>query len=156
MKLRSLLPFFGLVSLASAESGQEGITIQAYVDGPSELHVKTGGVYWTNHDNAKVGRLDGADEPTFINGKVWTLRWGHPKNDRGDDKTGIYGLTLPGLEFDFKLLSVGKKKEDMGIESRSAIELRRQGDEFIVRIPDREPGARWYKFVVTPKKPARK
>jgi len=128
------------------------ITVQAYVDGPSELHVKAEGVYWINGDNAKPGRLDGAKFPTYINGEVWFPLWHKQREDRGADKSFLHVIASGSLDFDCKLVSVGYTKDDAGIVKRSPIQCGLEGGEYVIHIPDPEAGAMWYKFVLTPRK----
>jgi len=139
---------FAFTLSCPADSAQDTITIQAYIDGPSELHVKKTGIYWTNGRNAKPGRQDARNEPTYVNDKPWIPHWKKQKDDRGEDKSDTYSVSSRTLEFELELLAVGKKMEDTGIEKRTPIEVRHQGYEYIVKINDPEVGARWYKFVL--------
>lgn len=128
------------------------ITIQALVDGPSELHVKAEGIYWVNMEHAKPGRHDGERYPTYVNGEAWTPLWHKERQDRGDDTSFTHVIPSSRLNYDMKLISVGRSKEDTGIIPRTPIEVRNTDTEYIVLIPDPEPGAMWYKFVLTPRK----
>jgi len=158
-KLISILVamMFGLVIHAQSpfDSPASGpLTVQAYVDGPSELHVTPEGVYWINGPNAKPGRLDGANFPTYINGEAWFPLWHNMRQDRGVDKSFRHVIHSDSLEFDFKLISVGYTKDDGGMVRRSPVMSEMEGADYVIHIPDPEPGAMWYKFVLTPRKGA--
>jgi hypothetical protein len=127
------------------------LTVQAYIDGPSELHIKADGIYWINGGNAKPGLWSGSRFPTYVNGAKWFPNWAK-RGDRGIDKSNLHMIPFGSLDFDFKLISVGMTQEDTGIVRRSPVQAGRQGDEYVVLIPDPEPGAMWYKFVLTPRK----
>src|SRR5882724_2462196 len=73
------------------------VTILAYVDGPSDLHVTRQGMYWFNGINAKPGRHEGHNDPTYVNGTPWFPKWGKPQEDRGVDKSAIYPIKLESL-----------------------------------------------------------
>jgi hypothetical protein len=132
-------------------SGPQPITIKAYVDGPSELHVTPDGVYWINGKNAKPGKLDGANFPTYVNGEAWFPLWQNRTHDRGEDKSFPHSLQSPSIDFDFKLISVGYTKDDNEMVKRTPVTYQKEGPEYVVYIPDPEPGAMWYTFVLTPK-----
>ena len=63
------------------------LTIEAFVDGPSSLRFTRSGFYWSNGRNAKPGRHDALNEPTYVNGKAWMPRWSKGHTDRGEDTT---------------------------------------------------------------------
>jgi hypothetical protein len=128
------------------------LTVQAYVDGPSELHVTQEGVYWINGNNAKPGRLDGAKFPTYVDGEAWFPLWHNQRQDRGVDKSFLHVVNSSSLDFDFKLISVGYAKDDMGIVARTPVSFGMESSEYVVHIPDPQPGAMWYKFVLVPRK----
>jgi hypothetical protein len=129
----------------------QSLTIQAYVDGPSELHVKVDGIYWINGENAKPGLHDGAKFPTYVNGEAWFPLWHKQRKDRGVDQSFLHVISSPSLDFDCKLISVGTTKEYTGIVPRTPIQAEVEAGEYVVHIPDPEPGAMWYKFVLTPR-----
>lgn len=137
--------------LPTDSTAPQTITIQAYVDGPSELHVKAEGVYWINGDNAKPGRHDGAKFPTYVNGQPWFPLWHKQREDRGVDTSFTHVIASPSLDFDLKLVSVGYTKGDTGVVKRSPLQEGMEGGEYVVHIPDPQPGAMWYKFILTPR-----
>jgi hypothetical protein len=130
----------------------KSLIIEALIDGPSELRVQKEDLYWINEANAKPGRHNGINEPTYVNEVAWQPEWENPA-DRGDDKSKPYHLPErvdPG-RFDFKLISVSTKRGDPGIEQRDPIKAKGVGSDFSVSIPDKLSGARWYKFALVPK-----
>src|ERR1039457_5559764 len=102
--------FFCILCVSQASplpTATNQITILAFIDGPSDLYVTKQGMYWFNGINAKPGRLDGRNEPTYVNGTAWFPKWGKQQQDRGIDKSDIYSIKLESLELDFTLLAVG-------------------------------------------------
>src|SRR5437868_14127190 len=89
MNVRRLLPAVLLLfSIAgSIAVAGDDVIIEALVDGPSALHIRQGAIYWVNGGNAKPGRADLRNEPTYVNGAAWNPRWKNMKNDRGADKS---------------------------------------------------------------------
>jgi hypothetical protein len=61
------------------------ITIEAFIDGPSALHIRPTSIFWENDQNAKPGRVNLLNEPTYVNGIAWKPRWKEEKHDRGKD-----------------------------------------------------------------------
>jgi len=139
-------------SPAEAALPADALVIQALVDGPSELRVKKGGIYWINGRNAKPGKYSAGYYPTYVGGVAWVPVWSNSK-PRGKDKTAVHSVNIPDpLNLDFKLITVGVEKNSPGIEKRDEIKLSVDGEEFSIEIPDRQAGARWYKFALIPKK----
>jgi hypothetical protein len=125
----------------------ETLVVEAHIDGPSEFRVKKGAVYWINGPNAKPGRHEGKDLPTYLNGKEWKPVWQIPDKDRGRDTCAEEPVS--GIEpssFRFKLIAVGETREATGIEKRDEIEVASKDGEIAIRIPDSQGGSRWYKF----------
>ena len=146
-----VLPFL-LIAPAAAEDtallprpGE--ILIQAYVDGITELHVTTTGIYWVNGMYAKPGRHDG-NWPTFINGQQWFPQWQKPNAARGVDWSAPFPIKVQTLDLDLELIAVGTERDAPGIEPRSPITVARHDEELIVTIPDPEFGPRWYTFAL--------
>lgn len=148
--------FFG--QSAGAQNSDEklpddAVLIEALVDGPSELRLKQDGIYWVNGGNAKPGRHEGREEPTYVNGKSWRPNWKEPRKDRGVDRTAtkkVEGLDPAHVEF--KLLSVGLFRDSPGIEKRDPISVTTLGNELSILIRDSQGGPRWYRFVLLKKK----
>lgn len=147
----------GLAKPAPAQTTQSPyeLTVEAFVDGPSSLHFTRTGFYWRNSRNAKPGRLGGKDEPTYINSRQWMPKWRKPRDDRGDDKSEPYAWNIPTVDLQVELVSVTDERGKTGIEKREPLEMKREGNEFVVQIPDPEPGARWYKLVIRAPDPLR-
>jgi hypothetical protein len=51
------------------------LNISAYIDGRSRIIVRDDAVYWHHMDAAAPGRLDGVNEPTYLNGVAWYPIW---------------------------------------------------------------------------------
>lgn len=123
------------------------ITLQAFIDGESTLHVSPTRIFWESGNVAKPGRHNGANEPTLVNSKPWMPKWGKPQEDRGQDVTEALPLDVGPVEnLKLELLAVGTSREATGIEPRDPIETRVMNGEFLITIPDRQEGPRWYKF----------
>lgn len=144
---------FTMAFAAAAVAQETGVVIQALVDGPSELRVTRQGLYWVNGANAKPGRHEGRNEPTYVNGVAWTPVWQHNEEERGIDKSEVYVLPAETLRLNVDLLSVGEKQDAEDIEVRTPIKVSSDSDEVAIIIPDPEPGPRWYKFRITPRLP---
>jgi hypothetical protein len=157
---KSWVFLYAFLALGVAAFGQDDLdlmnpgvlTVQAYVDGPSELHVTTEGVYWVNGKNGKPGRLDGKNYPTYVNGVTWMPVWHFRNQERGQDQSLVHIVHSASVDFDFKLISVGYTKDDPETVKRSPITAQKEATEYVVQIPDPEPGAMWYKFTLTPQK----
>lgn len=146
------LAFIFTMAFAAVAAAQEpGVVVQALVDGPSELRVTQQGLYWVNGANAKPGRHEGRNEPTYVNGVAWTPVWQHNDEERGIDKSDVYALPETTLRLNVDLLSVGEKQDAEDIEVRTPIKVISGADEVAIIIPDPEPGPRWYKFRITPR-----
>ena len=134
----------------SADLFTNAVIIEALIDGPSELRVKNGAIYWINGDNAKPGLHAGAHEATYINGQAWHPVWRN-KQSRGADKSSSHEVNLDPKRVEFELLAVGGTRGATGIEKRDPIQVNPAGDELSIVIPDSQSGARWYKFALKPK-----
>ena len=155
MKLLLLLTAFAVLffpNVARADLLPTELVIEALVDGPSMFHVRADGVFWENGDNGKPGKHAGHDEPTYINGAAWTPRWGKSRELRGRDKTEMNRINLGSIDLEFELIAVTQHRGETGIEQRSEIATKVDRNDFVITIPDPEPGSRWYKFVVRKKK----
>ena len=121
------------------------IVVEALIDGASTLHVTPGGIYWKSHGAAKPGLHDGRNELTFVNGVSWKPAWSQP-GDRGDDRSNVFPLKI-GDRLDFQAVVVGcaDAPHTEKIESRDPIHAKLDKDEFVVNIPDSQPGAKWYR-----------
>jgi len=133
---------------AQAETKPEELVIEAQVDGPSALHIKPSSIYWENGVNAKPGKANLLNEPTYVNGIAWLPKWKKPKEGRGSDSTSPYAVGLGTTDLKYELLSVTLERGQTGIEERSSIVEKREHGEYVITIPDVQSGERWYKFVV--------
>jgi len=140
-----------LISFASIHSHATGavpdeLIIDAFVDGPSTLHLTPDGLYWTNGTHEKPGKWHGANEATYVNGVAWNPVWGRPQSNSGPDKSQLYPLKLNSVDVNFHLVAVTQERGEPGKEKRTPPIAKRDGVEFIVIIPDPESGPRWYRF----------
>lgn len=125
------------------------VIIEALIDGPSELRVKKDGIYWINGGNAKPGRHEGQEEPTYVDGKSWRPNWKNARADRGVDRTATKSVDgLDPTKVDFKLLSVTMTRDGVGIEKRDEIKVNMLQEELSILIPDSQSGSRWYKLAL--------
>lgn len=136
----------GLSTVSAQGFGPSELIIEAFVDGPSTLHVTPDGVYWTNGNNAKPGRWHRQDEPTYVNGVAWKRVWGKPGEERGPDKSELYPVKLGTVALNFRLIAISQERGQPGKERRTPPIAKRAGDEFTVIIADPESQPRWYKF----------
>lgn len=144
----SVSAFLLLFGVGGALRGE--ILIEAYVDGPSALHVTPEGIQWENGENAKPGKHEFHNFPTYVNGKAWVPEWTKPDEPRGSDRSEWYPLPVGPMNLELELLAVGEKRGGTEIEERSPISMRMQEGELLVVIPDPEGGPRWYRFVLRP------
>ncbi|WP_146850614.1 hypothetical protein [Brevifollis gellanilyticus] len=131
----------------AADKGPQTFVIEALIDGPSELRVKKNGIYWVNGPNAKPGRHNGQEFPTFVDGKPWRPNWKESRGDRGNDKSATRSVDrIDPTKIEFKLVMVSFKRDGTGIEKRDAIKAALAGEEYSIEIPDLQSGSRWYRF----------
>ena len=122
-------------------------TIEAYIDGPSMLCFTRTGFYWRNGENAKPGRIDGKNHPTFVNGNEWFPAWKKPKYDRGADYCAPVPWAINDLQVTYETVLISKERNGPAIE-RSKPNATKAGQEFVITFNDPEPGAAWYKIKV--------
>ncbi len=151
----SLLTLLALTATLAAEPATYEVTIEALVDGPSTLHFTKTGFFWQNEGNAKPGRHDAHNEPTYVNSRPWTPKWRKPEKERGDDTSDTFPWVIGSLELECELVAVTRERGGSGIEKRTPLERKRDGGEYTVRIPDPEGGSRWYRIVVRAPDPLR-
>lgn len=136
---------------------EEDITIiAALVDGPSQFIVTTNGFHWKNGINAKPGRHEGQNEPTYINATPWIPKWNNP-DERGPGESDEYPWQGKPARMTFELLAVGDSPEVDSIEPRTPPTVSRTDGTLVINIPDPESGSKWYVFaLVGPKLKERK
>lgn len=112
-----ILPFLTWVGLAVGQNGgpakppsPKEITVEALVDGPSVLHFSPTGIYWTNGGNAKPGRHEAHNYPTYVNGKAWTPKWGKDGDDRGVDQSEAYPMQIGSTEYEMEVVSISDRR----------------------------------------------
>jgi hypothetical protein len=127
-----------------AQVSEEVLVVKARVDGPSDLILTTNGIYWVNGANAKPGRHEGRNDPTYINETPWIPQWGEQEKDRGVDRSTEYPFQIETLDLAVELLAVGQTPEATTVEPRTPIAVTPGADSLIISIPDPESGSRWY------------
>lgn len=123
----------------------ENFTVEALIDGRTELHVTKEGLYWMlPGGEAKPGLHDGADEPTFVNGAHWKPKW-QKQGTLGPDTSDVYPLktTVPKLVVDSVIVSSERFGKN---ENRTPVVTSVKGGHFVVKVDDPEGGSRWYKI----------
>ena len=160
MNLRLILVLSGLLvatqasaQTSVAKTSPKEITVDAYIDGPSTLHLCLQGIYWTNGRNAKPGRHDANNYPTYINSRQWIPKWGKDGDDRGEDKSDIYPLTLTTTEYELEVAGISDRKGSSKKEPRTEPSPVRENGELVVTFPDPEVGAKWYRVRLRLRKP---
>lgn len=139
--------FLESVGYTADAKGPKVVVIETYIDGPSELRVKKDGIYWINGGNAKPGRHEGQEYPTYVDGKSWRPNWRESEKDRGVDRSATKSVDgVDPVKTEFKLVMVGFARDSVGIENRDEIQVTRKGEELSIVIPDGQSGSRWYRF----------
>jgi hypothetical protein len=136
-----------------AVTNPKEITVVAYIDGPSTLHLSLKGLYWTNGVNAKPGRHEAENYPTYIDTKPWMPKWGKDGDDRGSDTSDVYPLALSSVDYELEVAGISDKKNSSKVDRRTMPSSERKDREFLVHIPDPEVGAKWYKLRLRLRKP---
>lgn len=120
-------------------------TVEALIDGNTELHVTKDGIQWVvPSGEAKPGLHDGSKEGTYVNGARWKPKWKN-EGESGPDTSDVYPLktTAPKLISETILVS----KERFGKhEERTPVATSVKDGDFVVTIRDPEGGSRWYKL----------
>jgi hypothetical protein len=89
------------------------------------------------------------NQPTYVDGKPWHPRWAHPDKRRGPDESEPLELHIgPVSDCRVTVLSVTNERDQSGIDKRDPVEVRRDGDGFVISIPDQQLDSRWYRFRV--------
>lgn len=134
----------------STTTVQEPITIEAYIDGNTSLHVGKNGLHWVTRGNvAKPGLHEGSNFPTYINKKRWVPQW-QTAGSRGTDASGAYALATAAPNLKIENIKVSKERFGRHEEGRTPVKAFVKDDQFVVEIADPEYGARWYSFRLVP------
>ena len=150
MKLCAMLTLLASIVATTSPVAQasEEIIIKALVDGPSDLIITTNGFQWRNGANAKVGRHEGQNQPTYINDHAWYPKWEKDQEERGVDSSDTFIFPVKALNLDFELLAVGDHPDAQTIEPRTAPTVTYGQNSIIISIPDPEASSRWYVFAL--------
>ncbi len=133
------------------------VTVDALIDGNSELWVTPTGMYWKSLGGAaKPGLHEGANAQTYINSAAWTPVWKIPENQNAADVSEPYALALGApLNFAVQIVAIGGNPgvKDFasvtGVEQRDPVTIRSEGMNQVVSIPDTQNGSKWYRLKLT-------
>jgi hypothetical protein len=124
---------------------EETITVEALIDGNTELHVTTEGIYWmVPGGDAKPGLHNNGDEPTYLNGRRWKPEWRVP-GERGPDTSEDYPIKTASPKLTVETLNVSRERSGKN-ENRTPVATTVKDDHFVIKISDPEGGSRWYKL----------
>ena len=128
----------------------KSFTIKALIDGDTKLVITPKGIFWRNGRVKKLGKSRGNNDPTLINGKPWLPVWGKPHTTKGRDETKPFPLRIGRISnVSVKTIAIATEKNKSGIRRRTPITVYQSGENWIVSIPDREPGCMWYTLRIT-------
>lgn len=120
-------------------------TVEALIDGGSQLHISKEGIYWmVPGGEAKPGKHEGANEATYVNGSRWKPNW-RLEGDRGPDTSDVYAIKTTAPKVIVETVNVSKRRFGKN-ETRTPIVSSVKDDHFVVTIRDPEGGSRWYKL----------
>ncbi|MFO1437908.1 MAG: hypothetical protein U1F81_06255 [Verrucomicrobiaceae bacterium] len=124
---------------------EESFTVEALIDGGTELHITKEGIYWmVPGGEAKPGLHEGSNEATYVNGSRWKPKW-RVKGDRGPDTSDVYLITTTSPKLVVETVNVSRERFGKH-ESRTPVANSIKEDHFVVTIRDPEGGSRWYKL----------
>jgi hypothetical protein len=123
--------------------------IEALVDGNTTLHVTPNSMYWEVDKAAKVGKWHNAKEATYVNGQAWMPDW--LPDQGGFQKSQPTEVAFGTIDLEYRLQAITDDRGEKGLLRRTPITAKTQNGEFVVDIPDKEGGAKWYKFLLRPK-----
>jgi len=123
----------------------EEFTVEALIDGNSELHVTKEGIFWVlSGSEAKPGLHEGANEATYVNDRRWKPKW-HREGERGPDSSDAFAIKTTAPKLAAETLAVSTKRFGKN-EPSTPVSSSIKGDHFVVTIRDPEGGSRWYKI----------
>jgi hypothetical protein len=121
------------------------ITVEGLVDGNTELRISREGIYWAVvGGEAKVGCINGGNEPTYVNGTRWKPKW-RTSGDRGPDISELHPLPTSWPNLTVELVGVSDKRFGKQIK-RTSIVTSSKEDHLAVSFKDPESGGAWYKI----------
>lgn len=130
---------------AAGGKAEESFTVEALIDGGSELHITKEGLYWmVPGTEAKPGLHEGSNEATYVNGSRWKPKW-RVKGDRGPDTSDVYLIKTTSPKLVAETVKVSRERFGKN-ESRTPVATSIKDDHFVVTIRDPEGGSRWYKL----------
>ena len=123
----------------------DSFTVEALIDGNTELHITKDGIYWmVPGGEAKPGLHEGSKEATYVNGSRWKPLW-RVKGDRGPDTSDIFPIKSTSPKLVAETVLVSEKRFGKN-ETRTPVASSIKEDHFVVTIRDPEGGSRWYKI----------
>lgn len=132
-----------------SEAPATSFTVEALIDGSSELHVTREGILWmVVGAAAKPGLHGGGNEGTYVNGTRWKPKWAL-KGDRGPDSSDVFPLKTTAPRLVSETLQVTKERFGKPLNGVTPVVTKVKDDHFVVTIPDPEMGSRWYKLRIT-------
>lgn len=135
----------GKAGSGGKQEAVESFTVEALIDGGSELHVTKEGIYWmVPGGEAKPGLHQGSNEATYVNGTRWKPQW-RIKGDRGPDTSEVYPIKTTSPKLASETVQVSKERFGKN-ENRTPVVTSIKDDHFVVTIRDPEGGSRWYKL----------
>jgi hypothetical protein len=149
-KIRELREEADLLKPTKKTPGKEDevvaeFTVEALIDGGSQLHVTKDGIYWmVPGGEAKPGKHEGANEGTYVNGSRWKPNW-RLEGDRGPDTSDVYPIKTTAPKVTVETVNVSKTRFGRN-ENRTPVISSVKDDHFVVTIRDPEGGSRWYKL----------
>ncbi|HYF38010.1 MAG TPA: hypothetical protein VD994_22095 [Prosthecobacter sp.] len=122
------------------------ITIEAYIDGNTTLHITRDGLHWQTDGNvAKPGLHNKSFYPTYINGNAWIPQW-KAQATRGTDTSDTYPITTAAPQLKLEHIATSRDRSAPHEPGRALPKEAFTKNEFTVLIADPESGARWQKF----------
>jgi hypothetical protein len=140
-----------LPSTLGTSSTMSVLTVSAYIDGRSQLILQGDAVHWHHLDFAAPGRLEGADNPTYLNWAAWYPAWpDSPDAENRDcncDSSAYVGLQPLAMQDQIASLEIVRARDRVAIvqqpDAANAYTL-------IIEFDDGAPaGATWYEVDVS-------
>ena len=113
----TLVPAAAHGAAREPETQTDSITVEAYIDGRSQLILSGSSAQWHHFNYAAPGRWRLADEPTIINGVEWFPTWPDvpdPENRCGECYSSVFtGVSppLPPTKMDVELVPIQSRFE---------------------------------------------